>query len=172
MRGQRPTYLLLALVAATALALGACNSKSKTANTPASSAPSAKSPITSTATGADEYASTGGGPSGSLKASDQTSDGKSLKIEEVVLKDAPGGWLTVHSDTNGAPGPVVGYAAVKTGDNDDVVVTFDKPITTGAYWPMLHVDAPKASIYEFPGADIPVQNGAEIVMKKIQVTVQ
>jgi hypothetical protein len=36
---------------------------------------------------------------------------------------------------------------------------------------MLHVDAGTVGTYEFPGPDGPVKSGADIVMKKITLTV-
>ena len=77
----------------------------------------------------------------------------------------------MHADASGGPGPVVGHAAVPEGDSTSVVITLDAPITTGAYWPMLHTDAGTIGTYEFPGPDGPVKSGADIVMKKITVTV-
>jgi hypothetical protein len=53
----------------------------------------------------------------------------------------------------------------------NVVVTLDAPVTTGALWPMLHLDAGTIGTYEFPGVDGPVKSGSDIVMKKITVTV-
>ena len=68
--------------------------------------------------------------------------------------------------------PVVGHAAIPEGDSKDVVITLDTPVATGvSLWPMLHTDAGTIGTYEFPGPDGPVKNGADIVMKKITVTV-
>ena len=36
---------------------------------------------------------------------------------------------------------------------------------------MLHLDAGKIGAYEFPGPDVPVKSGSEIVMKRITLTV-
>ncbi len=63
---------------------------------------------------------------------------------------------------------------IKKGATTDLKVTLDKKVTTGAYWPMLHVDDHTLGTYEFPktaGADLPVKSGADIVMKKITLTV-
>ena len=134
--------------------LGACGSDSKSSTTVA--------PAGSAAPGATV--------SGSLDAADQTSDGKTITVSTVNITGSSG-FIAVHADASGGPGPVVGHAAVPEGDSTSVVITLDAPITTGAYWPMLHTDAGTIGTYEFPGPDGPVKSGADIVMKKITVTV-
>ena len=142
-------FALLGLVV-----LGACGSDSKSSTTVA--------PAGSAAPGATV--------SGSLDAVDQTSDGKTITVSTVNITGSSG-FIAVHADASGGPGPVVGHAAVPEGDSTSVVITLDAPITTGAYWPMLHTDAGTIGTYEFPGPDGPVKSGADIVMKKITVTV-
>ena len=134
--------------------LGACGSDSTSSTTAA--------PAGSAAPGATV--------SGSLDAADQTSDGKTITVSTVNITGSSG-FIAVHADASGGPGPVVGHAAVPEGDSTSVVITLDAPITTGAYWPMLHTDAGTIGTYEFPGPDGPVKSGADIVMKKITVTV-
>ena len=79
--------------------------------------------------------------------------------------------VAVHADADGAPGPVVGHAAIPEGDSSKVVITLDAPVTTGSFWPMLHLDAGTIGTYEFPGPDGPVKSGSDIVMKQITLTV-
>ncbi len=107
---------------------------------------------------------------GTLAASDQTSDGKTIKVADVSISGAPG-WIAVHSDLDGKPGPVVGKKSIPMGESKDVVITLDKAVTTAAFWPMLHVDAGTVGTYEFPGPDVPVMSGSDIVMKKVMLTV-
>ena len=52
-----------------------------------------------------------------------------------------------------------------------VVVPLDSAQVTGAFGPMLHLDAGVKGTYEFPGADVPVKDAAGVVMKKITLTV-
>lgn len=108
--------------------------------------------------------------SGSLDAADQSSDGTTLTVSTVNITGSAG-FIAVHLDADGAPGPVVGHGAIPEGDSSDVVITLDAPVTTGAYWPMLHLDAGTVGTYEFPGPDGPVKSGADIVMKQITLTV-
>lgn len=139
--------------------LGACGSSSKSSS--ATAAPASAAPTGSAAAAA---------VTGSLDAADQTSDGKSIKVSTVNITGSTG-FIAIHADASGQPGPVVGHVAIPEGDSKDVVVTLDAPITTGAYWPMLHLDAGTLGTYEFPGPDGPVKSGADIVMKKINITV-
>ena len=140
--------------------LGACGSDSKSSS--ATAAPAASAAPTGSAAPATV--------TGSLDAADQTGDGKTISVSAVNISGSSG-FIAIHQDADGAPGPVVGHVAIPEGDSSDVVVTLDAPITTGAFWPMLHLDAGTIGTYEFPGVDGPVKSGSDIVMKKITVTV-
>lgn len=85
-----------------------------------------------------------------------------------VTSDGPG-WVVIHADDDGAPGPVIGYAAVPAGISATVEVTVDPEQVTPVLHPMLHVDAGVEGTYEFPGADVPVTVGDAIVMVPINV---
>ncbi len=153
----------LALAAVLATGLAACGSED-------TAAPSATA---STSHGAGH--SSAAKASGSVLAQDQTSDGTSLTVAEVQLDGVEQGFIGVHMDLDGKPGPVVGVAQVQKGKTDRLVVRFEKPVTSGAFWPMLHVDDSVLGTYEFPkvkGADLPVKDGDAIVMKKIALTVR
>ena len=82
----------------------------------------------------------------------------SLKVVSV-LSQGPG-WLVIHTDNNGAPGPVGGFVAVADGLNTDLTVeNLDASKLTPTLWPMLHVDTGTLGEYEFgtvQGADNPV----------------
>ena len=75
----------------------------------------------------------------------------------VILKvvSLTPGWIVIHSDNAGKPGPVVGYAAVRSGENLNVVVAIDAKKATPLLYAMLHVDEGVVGAYEFPGADKP-----------------
>lgn len=108
---------------------------------------------------------------GSLSAADQSGDGKSLTVQSVTIDGAPG-FVAVHKDSNGEPGPVVGNAKIAEGTSTNVLVTFDQAQSTGKLWPMLHVDAGQIGTYEFPGPDTPVLGADQKpVMKQITLTV-
>lgn len=160
------TLAPLAISAVLVAGLSACGNDD--AATPAA-APASASP--SHGGGPDDAAASA---SGSVNAEDQTSDGMTLTVAQVELDGIDQGFIGVHMDLDGKPGPVVGVAQLKKGSTDDLVVRFDKPVTSGAFWPMLHVDDSVLGTYEFPevkGADLPVKDGEKIVMKKITLTV-
>jgi hypothetical protein len=98
-----------------------------------------------------------------VTVSDQESDGTSVTIANVAA--AVPGWIVIHIDADGRPGPVLGQSAVEVGDNSDVVVELDPALEEDTVlWAMLHVDEGEAGVYEFPGADVPVRDGDVIVM--------
>jgi hypothetical protein len=110
---------------------------------------------------------------GSLDAADQTTDGLSVTVASVQLDaGGAGGWIALHKDSAGAPGPVTYVVGVPPGPSEDVTIRAPEGLETGAYWPMLHLDAGVPGTYEFPGADLPVTTDGQVVMEKIQLTVR
>jgi hypothetical protein len=83
--------------------------------------------------------------------------------------DVPG-WVAIHADADGKPGPVIGYAQIPAGDWEDLKVTVDESKVTPKLFAMLHIDAGIAGTYEFPGEDVPVKNGETIVMVPFEIT--
>jgi hypothetical protein len=74
-----------------------------------------------------------------------------------MLSDGPG-WLVIHADADGAPGPVLGQTPLVAGVNEDIVVTLEGEITETLF-PMLPFDTGEMGVYEFgtvDGADGPV----------------
>ena len=90
----------------------------------------------------------------SVIAADQEVRDGTVTIAEV--QSSGPGWIVIHADANGKPGPVAGYAAVKDGVNAGVVVKIDTAKATPILYAMLHTDAGIVGTYEFPGADKPV----------------
>jgi hypothetical protein len=81
-----------------------------------------------------------------------------------VFSDGPG-WIVIHADENGAPGPVIGHSAVDDGPNLDVSVAITTAEATELLYAMLHTDAGDVGTYEFPGPDAPVmENGTLVVL--------
>ncbi len=111
---------------------------------------------------------------GTLTAEDQEGDGAAVTVASVEIDGSPG-WIAVHSDVDGEPGPVLGFVEIEEGSSTDVEVELDEPLTEDAtVWPMLHVDDSELGSYEFPGvdgADLPVTEGEMPVMMQIDVTV-
>lgn len=111
---------------------------------------------------------------GAIEATDQETDGSTVTLTAAEITGARG-WIAVHSDVDGGPGPVLGTAEVQEGSNNDVEVTLATPLTSStAVWPMLHIDDHELGFYEFgavEGADLPVTVDGEVVMQRIQLTV-
>ncbi len=104
-----------------------------------------------------------------VEASDQRIVDNAVTVARVVA--AQDGWIVIHTNTaEDRPGPVIGYAPVRAGENRDVRVQLSQTPQPGdRLWPMLHIDAGTIGTYEFPGADGPVQANGMIVM--VQITV-
>jgi predicted lipoprotein with Yx(FWY)xxD motif len=92
-----------------------------------------------------------------------------LTIAEV---DSAGpGWLVVHAQADGNPGPILGYTQVEDGVNKDVAVEIDSAEATGTVYAMLHTDAGEAGKFEFPGGpDVPVKVDDQVVTPPFMIT--
>lgn len=110
-----------------------------------------------------------------LAASGQQSDGKTIVIDEAVFTGTTG-FVAIHADAGGAPGPVIGVSALLSGASTGVTITLDKPLEANAtVWPMLHVDNGNGQ-YEFPTAgpdgkplDGPAKVGDDVVVAPIEI---
>jgi hypothetical protein len=100
----------------------------------------------------------------SMTFAEQTEPG--VIVIPSALIDAAG-WMVIHSDNNGSPGPVLGTAPLRAGNNVNIRVTVDAAAAGAQVFPMLHYDTGELGVYEFgtvDGADLPVSvNGAVVV---------
>lgn len=83
------------------------------------------------------------------------------------------GWMVVHADNEGQPGPVLGFSPLAAGTNPAEVVVLDGENLTPVVWPMLHVDDGEAGTYEFDGEsglDNPVAINGVVATKPITLT--
>ena len=92
-----------------------------------------------------------------VTVSDQTLGADGTVTIDNVTADVKG-WMVIHADDGGAPGPVIGHAAVSAGENSDVMVEVDASQVTETLYAMLHVDAGTEGEYEFPGDDGPARD--------------
>jgi len=94
-----------------------------------------------------------------------------VAVPEVVSVGV--GWLVIHEDDGGAPGPVIGHQPVSAGRTADLSVTLDRPAEDGeTLHAMLHVDEGEPGVYEFPGVDAPARDAqGAIAMAPFVVTV-
>jgi hypothetical protein len=107
-----------------------------------------------------------------LVMADQAAVDGTITIKNALI-DAPG-WLALHSDNEGAPGPVVATAQLHRGANWNVKLTLPEGTAAGTtFFPMLHYDTGEAGVYEFgtvEGADAPVFVGGNVIVAPLVVT--
>lgn len=106
----------------------------------------------------------------------QTSDGTTIVVASVTLP-APG-FVVVHANADGGPGPVVGHSdLLPAGTSTDVVVALDTPLqATDLLFPMAHVDADADGVYDFSPpddtTDAPAMTaGGDVAVTGAEVTV-
>lgn len=107
-----------------------------------------------------------------VEGSDQDVSGGSVTASKIVAADD--GWLVVHrTGDDMKPGPVVGHAAVKAGENMDVTAELEESVASGdKLMLMLHGEegGMKAGEFEYTlGAkeDGPVRMDGDLVMTVI-----
>jgi hypothetical protein len=107
----------------------------------------------------------------------QTSDGTSIVVASVTLPSP--GFIGVHSNADGGPGPVIGHSELlPAGTSTDVVVILDEPLTaTDLLFPMAHIDFDQDGEYDFfpPDVtdDIPGQTeSGDVAVVGAEVTVE
>ena len=103
----------------------------------------------------------------SVTVSDQAIENGMVTVDQVVSDGQ--GWIVIHAQQDGAPGPVIGHAAVQDGENNDVSVEIDVANATETLYAMLHTDAGEMGTYEFPGVDTPVQVEGQVVVQPFAV---
>jgi hypothetical protein len=107
----------------------------------------------------------------SVKANDQSVAEGTVMASEIVA--AKNGWLVVHRTDGKKPGPVVGHAPLKKGENGNVVAILTEKVASGdKLMLMLHAEdgGKKTGIFEYSlGAkeDGPVRVDGKLVMAVI-----
>ncbi|MDX1468693.1 MAG: hypothetical protein R3258_05080 [Acidimicrobiia bacterium] len=136
-------------IAVTALAMVfvACNGETSTTST---TTPTAPPPVS------DPPSTTQPGPPTSpaeVVFNAQESDGTSIVVASVTLP-APG-FIAVHGNAGGSPGPIIGNSnLLPAGTSTDVVVQLDPPLTaTDLLFPMAHIDMDEDGQYLFAPPD-------------------
>jgi plastocyanin len=83
----------------------------------------------------------------------QESDGTMVVVASVELP--ADGFIAVHGDGGGSPGPVVGHSdLLPAGASTDVMVMLDSPLDGDAtLYPMAHIDTDGNGVYEFGSVD-------------------
>ncbi|MCL7453230.1 MAG: plastocyanin/azurin family copper-binding protein, partial [Anaerolineae bacterium] len=107
----------------------------------------------------------------SVSVADQALTGSSVAIAEVT-SDGPG-WLVIHAQADGNPGPILGYSPVADGLNSNVRVELDLSAATSTVYAMLHTDAGAVGTWEFPeGPDLPVTVDGQVVSPAFELQAQ
>ena len=97
-----------------------------------------------------------------ITVSDQDLNNETVTVAEVV-SNGPG-WIVIHAQADGKPGPILGYSPVTNGKNKNVVVNIDSANATETLYAMLHTDAGEIGTFEFPGgSDGPVTVDGQVV---------
>lgn len=104
----------------------------------------------------------------SVTVSDQEIMGGMVTVADV-FSSGPG-FMVIHAQVDGKPGPVLGYTPVMDGENQNVAVMIDLSKATETLYAMLHTDAGMVGTYEFPGEDKPVMVGEQMVNLPFKVT--
>lgn len=107
-----------------------------------------------------------------VDAMDQDVSGGTVTASKIMAGE--NGWLVVHRTGNDMkPGPVVGYAPLKAGENMDVAAILQEPVESGdMLMLMVHSEAGgmKTGVFEYTlGAkeDGPIKPDGKLVMKVI-----
>jgi hypothetical protein len=106
----------------------------------------------------------------SVTVSDQSLMDGAVTVDKVVSSGP--GWIVIHADQDGAPGPVLGHTAVSDGENSAVVVELAAEGRTDTLYAMLHTDAGTVGTYEFPGDDGPVSVADQVVVVSFNTTAE
>ncbi|HQA69957.1 MAG TPA: hypothetical protein PK801_16645, partial [Aggregatilineales bacterium] len=92
-----------------------------------------------------------------------------VNVPLVLAEQA--GWIVIHADEDGAPGPVIGFTPVEEGLNIDVPVEIDVAQATPTVYAMLHVETGTPGEFEFPDADPPAQGaGGSLIVQPFTLT--
>jgi plastocyanin len=102
-----------------------------------------------------------------LSVEDQDIANGTITIPQADV-EAPG-WVVIHIQIDGAPGPVIGYSALTEGNNVDIDVSVNPAEATETLYAMLHTDSGTVGTYEFPGEDAPLSVGDQMMVKPFKV---
>lgn len=72
-------------------------------------------------------------------------------------------WLVIQTETNGVPGPVIGYTKIKKGSNKNVLVNIESEKSTPRLFAMIHEDTGEKDQFDFPNNDMPLLYNGDMV---------
>ena len=80
------------------------------------------------------------------------------------------GWLLIHSDDDGAIGPLLGFAAVKAGLSENLAIPFPWREATPTLHAVLYEDRERMNQLDYPEGDLPVIVNGQPVISSFNVT--
>lgn len=132
------------------------------------------------AEGAVEQTETDGAPPmgpAELSVEDQRGDGSEVVVSAVTLP--ADGFIAVHADADGSPGPVIGHSELlPSGESTEVTVVLDEPLGSSAtVWPMAHIDTNGNGAYDFDPPDVTDDgpatfDGGDVATSPLELTVE
>jgi hypothetical protein len=106
----------------------------------------------------------------SVTVNDQAIINGTVVVDRVVSSGP--GWIVIHAQAEGRPGPILGFTPIPDGESTNVGVEIDASKATSTLYAMLHTDAGELGVWEFPdGPDVPVRVGEQVVTPPFDVTV-
>jgi plastocyanin len=106
-----------------------------------------------------------------ITVNDQTSDGNSVVVSQVIAPED--GYIAIHaSDTTGniILGQILGYVSTPSGTYVNVPVPLDFPVADGSVlYAVLHSDREQDGVFDFPGEDEPLSVDGVTIMDSFLV---
>jgi hypothetical protein len=92
-------------------------------------------------------------PTGIVARAQKLTGGSTVVIASVSAPSR--GWVSIHADSNNSPtATILGYVAVPAGLSTNVAVRLtNTSAITSRVWAVLHVDAGRVGVFEYPGPD-------------------
>ena len=108
-----------------------------------------------------------------IQASDQAIQNNTVTISQVTSTGP--GWVAIHALPQTPAeyynyGPVIGYAQLQDGQNQNVQVQIDSSRATNLLRAVLHTDAAPVGTFNFPGQDAIVFSNGSPVAQEFRVT--
>jgi plastocyanin len=166
---------LVAVGITATLALAACGGDDDTSDDTTATTATTAAPAEDSAESSDEPSGDVAMQPASISFDAQESDGTMVVVAAVELP--ADGFIAVHGDGGGSPGPVVGHSELlPAGASTDVMVMLDTPLDADTtLYPMAHIDTDGNGAYEFgsvEGVDGPaLTTDGEVAVVGADVTV-
>ena len=93
-----------------------------------------------------------------------------ITIDSVSIPEA--GWLAVYRAVDGEPDEILGYQALPPGTTSPVTLDIEAREASPTLIARLHMDSGTSGKFEYPGTDLPFENGAGETMATFEVDIQ